>query len=319
MSYSRSEESTSSGQSDSDVDNGDLKNNILLMLAESEAARAREQVQKLQHVQGRLTVEGGSLRARLDNAEARAQGATDSRDLIKKLKAMFAAERNEKEQAIKDKAQLSEALAAQLSAGAEAAKKSSEATAHLETTIENQRRQIENAEHKLTIVKGDRDWYRAEHGQMLEARNIQHTDRAPEINHLNNKITRLTQDVQNIKEDSRNKVQVLKRYIAVQVVNLDLFHNHIYTCRHHDVSNTYYDRIVRRVKKPHVAANEIFRDWKGDDVFMTEYSATRQALLDHHRAHEQAGKTRGEYSSCVKDILVHGDQHRGVSFDYTLD
>ncbi|KAE8849849.1 hypothetical protein PTNB85_00265 [Pyrenophora teres f. teres] len=312
MSSSRSE----SGQSDSGVDNGDLKTNILLMLAESGAARAREQVQTLQRTNDRLHVEVGSLRARLNDAEARAQGATDSGNLIRELKTMLAVERNEKEQAIKDKVQQSDELSAQLSAGAEAARKSTEAKVHLETTIENQRRKIDNSEQKLTIVKNDRDWYRAEHSQMLEARNTQNNNRAPEIDHLKSEVTRLTQYAKNVKENSQNKVHKLKREIATQVAHLDLFNIRIYTCRHHDLSNMHNDATVTRERDARIAGNDIFKNWMKDEEFLTEYKAARQHVISHHVAHEMTGVGRGDFSSSVRHYIIRRDEQGGIVSDY---
>ena len=107
------------------------------MLAEREAARAREHVQMLQRANDRLVIDIKAIRERLNNAEARAQAATDSHDLVRELKEMLTAERKEKEQIIKEKEQLSA---------------STEQTERLKSTIEN-------LEQKLTIVRDDRNWY----------------------------------------------------------------------------------------------------------------------------------------------------------------
>jgi len=184
MSSSGSNGATESSRSDSDVETGDLKTNILLMLAEREAARAREHVQILQRANDRLVIEIKAIRERLNDAEARAQAATDSHDLVRELKTMLAAEQKEKEQIIQEK----ELLAA-----------GTEQTENLKLTIENQDRKIENLEQKLTIVRDDRNWYASLHPYFLNslmqrilltrckvpcrvqpnARNPQHPERQP--------------------------------------------------------------------------------------------------------------------------------------------
>jgi len=144
MSSSRSNEVIESSRSDSDVETGDLKTNILLMLAEREAARAREHVQMLQRANDRLVIEIKAIRERLNNAESRAQAATDSHDLVRELKVMLAIEQKEKEQIIQEKEQLSAGMGQ---------------TESLKSTIENQDRKIANLEQKLTIIRDDRNWY----------------------------------------------------------------------------------------------------------------------------------------------------------------
>lgn len=163
MSSSRSGVTISSGQSDSDVENDDLKTNILRMLAERETTRSGEHnLQILQRDKDSLAGEVAALRERLNDAEARAQDAFHSHDIVKELMAMLATERKKMERLMQEhKATIQEKdqLFDNLAACAEAAKTSTEEIVRLQATIESRECGIEDLQQKLIVTETARDWY----------------------------------------------------------------------------------------------------------------------------------------------------------------
>jgi predicted RNase H-like nuclease (RuvC/YqgF family) len=99
------------------------------------------------------------------------------------------------------------------------------------------------------------------------------------------------------------QVDGLKAKLALAVTELDCSgaDMRIFTCKHE--SYTWVSDATKRTQgKDYVwIANDIFRAFGNDPVFLQEYETLRRSIIQHHRAHESTGLGRGAWATNIRN------------------
>ncbi|KAF1935050.1 hypothetical protein EJ02DRAFT_439484 [Clathrospora elynae] len=283
-----------------------------LRAAKQEIGSIHVQLQALQVDRSQLSDELSLVKLELHSAKSRSTVANDPQALLNQQEATIAMLQDKIEKVSEENRQ----HAAKVIASLEAAKKNIDDISRFKAKKEKDDHALKDLRVKFAASETDRDWHRRAHSQLLAAGNTlaERAHETSEMHRLKSENSKLQSDKKGMEKNTVS----LKWDMAFYITYLDLIDagHRVFNCRHDHYDDIPDGANETRAKRADIVATEFFQDWRSDSVFIAEYNNARQSFLNHHRAHETAGRGRGTLSGQLVYTLNRIDRARGVNIIY---